>query len=216
MARFEEERTQDRRMQAAVLAACILGHLALGGWLAHEPHEVERDDTALEVRFIPAAPERTQATPPPAFPVAPLRPVPARAAQRPRATPSAPPDRPVDRAALPDPLQQPLSTARLLDAAEAAARAGIGSAMPAPRDPTRRRAAKLPGREQPYTPEAYVLRKEISPEDVVNAIGSILFGGRGDPCPDTRSRIGDLLARNDPRGEDELRVLIDRERRLCR
>lgn len=116
----------------------------------------------------------------------------------------------------PDVLATRPSTARLLDAADAVARASARNAMPAPRDPTRRRTAALPGREESFTPEAYVLREDVSPEDVVNAIGGMLFGGRIDPCPDTRSKIRDLAARNDPRGEEELRVLIDRERRRCR
>ncbi|MCX7561969.1 hypothetical protein OS176_00180 [Xanthomonadaceae bacterium XH05] len=221
MARIEDEPPHQRRTQAAVLAACILGHLALGLWLAREPHHAgDADDSALEIHFIPATPAQSPTVPVPAFPVAPSRPAPARTAQHPRPTPSAPPDRPVSRIATPEIpanlLRQPPSTARLLDAAEAAARAGLANAMPTPRDPTKRHAATVPGREQPFTPEAYVLRKEISPADVVNAVGSLLFGGRIDQCPDTRSKIRDLVARNDPRGEDELRVLIDRERRLCR
>ncbi len=218
MGRIEDEPQRERRRQAAILAACILGHLALGFWLTREWHDSRQDDTALEISFIPAASEPAQAIPPPPFPVAPPRPAPPPATQRPRATPSAPPDRPVARpeSSPPDLLQPRPSTARLLEAAEAAARANAGAAMPTPRDPTRRRATALPGREEPFTPEAYVLRKEISPEDVVNAIGGLLFGGQIDPCPDTRSKIRDLVARNDPGSEDELRVLIDRERRRCR
>ena len=210
----------DPKQQAAVLAACILGHLALGFWLVHERPDAHHDDVALEIRFIPRASEPVQMIAPPPFPAAPQRPAPSRVTSQsqPRATLSAPPDRPVQRAESPpsDWLQPRPSTARLLDAASAAARASVGTAMPTPRDPTQRHAPRLAGREESYTPKAYVLRKEITPEAVVNAIGGMLFGGQIDPCPDTQSKIRDLVARNDSRSEDELRVLIDRERRRCR
>ena len=114
-----------------------------------------------------------------------------------------------------DVLQPRPSTARLLAAAEAAARASIDDAMPVPRDPTRRYAPALAGRAEPYTPNAIVLRKQFAPEDVVKMIGR-LFGGNYDPCPDTRSRIHDITTRNERIDEDELRLLIDRERRRCR
>ncbi len=220
MGQITEETQRERHMQAVILAACIVGHIGLGFWLARAPLDLARDDVALQISFIPAPSEAVQVLAPPPFPAAPQRA--SRNASRPRATPSAPPDRPATQAqsapeSLPADLLQPRpSTARLLDAAQTAARAGIDTAMPAARDPTQRRAARVPGRVEAYTPEAYVLRREISPEDVVNAIGGLLFGGNIDPCPDTRSKIHDLVARNDPRSEDELRVLIDRERRRCR
>lgn len=95
-----------------------------------------------------------------------------------------------------------------------AARAAVEPAAPTERDPTRRQRAKLPGRAEPYTPEAIQLRHRISPADVVAFIGS-LTGGNYDPCPDTRSKLRDLASRNDPRDEEELMILIDRERRRC-
>lgn len=216
---IRDEPKQNRRVQAAILAACTLGHLALGLWLMRDMRGGSHTEAALQVSFIPATPALDMATPTPPFPVAPQRATTSPVAARPRATPSAPPDRPMAPTTSPPPadlLRQPPSTARLLDAAEAAARAGTGNAMPAPRDPTQRRAVALPGREESFTPEAYVLRKEISPEDVVNAIGGLLFGGQVDPCPDTRSKIRDLVARSDAGSQEELRILIDRERRRCR
>lgn len=74
------------------------------------------------------------------------------------------------------------------------------------------RNARLPGRAEPFTPSAIVLRKPISPEDIVKTIGRY-FGGGYEPCPDTRRRIDALIARQQPVGEAELRALIDRERR---
>lgn len=222
MDRIEDNPQHERRYKAAILAACIVGHLALGVWLAREWPDARDDDVSLEIRFIAPAPRPAQAMAPPPFPVAPQRPAPARSATRPRATLSAPPDRPVEQAESPssesrqtDLLQMPPSTARLLQAADAIARDGIDTAMPAPRDPTRRRAARLPGRVEPYTPEAIVLREPMSPEDVVKMIGR-MFGGNYDPCPDTRSKLRDVAARNERIGEEELRVLLDRERRRCR
>lgn len=220
MGRIEDEPQRERHARAAILAACIAAHLALGFWLAHARPDAGDDGIALEVRFIPRDSEPVRTIPPPAFPRAPLRPP--RVASRPRAELSAPPDRPAEQKESPPPapshtdlLHAPPSTARLLDAAEAIARTGVDTAMPAPRDPTRRRAARLPGRVEPYTPEAIVLREPMSPEDVVKMIGR-LFGGNYDPCPDTRSKLRDVAARNERIGEEELRVLIDRERRRCR
>lgn len=216
--RIKDEPQREKRRQAAILAACLFGHVLVGIWLVRERPVPGSDDVRLEISFIPRASAPTVVIPPPLFPTVPQRPTRPQPATRPRAMLSAPPDGPAQRIqSLPaELLHAPPSTARLLDAAEAAARVDVGTAMPAPRDPTRRYAPRLAGREEPYTPEAYVLRKEVTPEDVVNAIGGMLFGGQVDPCPDTRSRINDLVARNDPRGEDELRVLIDRERRRCR
>lgn len=82
------------------------------------------------------------------------------------------------------------------------------------RNPVKRHAAPLPGREAPFTPDAIVLRRAITPEDVVKAVGA-LFGANYDACLDSRMKINDLVARNQRIGDDELRVLIDRERRRC-
>ena len=60
-----------------------------------------------------------------------------------------------------------------------------------------------------------MLRRSITPEDILKTIGT-LFGGNYNPCPDTQSKIRDLAARNERIGEDELQVLLDRERRRCR
>ena len=211
MDRTLDEGKRDRWVQVMVLVTCSLAHVLLGLWLARPMQLSPPHDVALEVSFIPAA----RLAPAPAFPIAPSRPAPPRAAERARApTPSAPPDPPAERepaetlrTTLPD-------TARLLDVADMAARAAAGPMRSTTRDPTRRRAAKLPGRAAPYTPEAIVLRDPITPATVVAIVGS-LFGGNYNPCPDTRSKIEDLTSRNDPRDADELMILIDRERRRC-
>ncbi len=213
MDRTLDERRRDRWVQVAVLAACSLAHVLLGLWLARPLRSPPPHDVALEVSFIPTA---HRADPPPPFPVAPSRPATPGAADPTRApTPSAPPD-PATARTSPEPLRTTRpDTARLLDVAEMAARAAAGPMRSAGRDPTRRRAAKLPGRALPYTPEPIVLRDPITPATIVAIVGS-LFGGNYDPCPDTRSKILDLTSRNDPRDADELMVLIDRERRRCR
>ena len=207
-----------RRLRAAVLGACVLAHLALGLWLVRPPQPTVPQQ-ALQVTFIPADPQRVQRPPPPPFPLAPQRPETRHGARTPpRPTASAPPDvRTEPQAPTPAPEATPRAptTGQLLDAIEAAARAATGEAMPAPRDPTRRQAPRVPGRAEPYTPEAIVLRREMSPEDIVRMVG-MLFGGNYHPCPDTQNKIRDLVARNERVGEDELRVLIDRERRRCR
>ena len=217
MGAIRDETPGEQHMRAVILIACILAHLALGIWLAQAWRDTHHDDIALEISFIPAVSEPAPALPVPPFPVAPSRPAPIQAMPRRQATPSLPPDPPAQPAdaALPEVLQPRPSTARLLEAAEAAARANFDSAMPAPRDPTRRYAPALAGRAEPYTPNAIVLRKQFAPEDVVKMIGR-LFGGNYDPCPDTRSRIHDITTRNERIDEDELRLLIDRERRRCR
>lgn len=211
MDRTLDERKRDRWLQVAVLTTCSLAHVLLGLWLARPVRLSPPHDVVLEVSFIPAA-TRTTA---PAFPLAPPRPATPRAAGRMRApTPSAPPDPPTRQPPAETLPSAQLDTARLLDVADMAARAAAGPMQSAPRDPTRRRVPKLPGRAAPYTPEAIVLRDPITPATVVAMVGS-LFGGNYDPCPDTLSKIRDLTSRNDPRDADELMILIDRERRRC-
>lgn len=96
-----------------------------------------------------------------------------------------------------------------------AARAAVEPLPTSPRDLARRHAIALPGRAEPYTPEAIRLRDPVTAERVVAFVGS-LFGGNYDPCPDTRSKLRDLADRNDPAEHEELMRLIDRERRRCR
>lgn len=102
-----------------------------------------------------------------------------------------------------------------MDAIRAAARTQVEQAVPFERDPTQRYTPRLPGRAESYTPTPIVLRRAFTPEDVLKLIGS-LFGGNYHVCPDTQSKIRDLAARNERIGEDELQMLIDRERRNCR
>ena len=166
----------------------------------------------MEVYFIPA---HAPVVAPPPFPEVPHRPARRQVVDEGRRATarSAPPDTPKPNASA-NPVAPALDTSRLLDIAAMAARAAVEPATPTARDPTQRQPAKLPGRVEPYTPEAIQLRERISPADIVAFIGS-LTGGNYDPCPDTRSKLRDLAARNDPRDRDELMILIDRERRRC-
>lgn len=204
-------------LRVGVLAACVLLHVAGLVWLLRPDPVVRVGSERLEVVFIeraaappfPQAPVRQERTP--AASVVP-RSVPSRSrdvATTPRPTPSAPPDPPADS-------RPALDSGRLLDLARMAARAEAGVAQGARRDPTRRSPAQLPGRAEPYTPEAIRLHDPVSPQRIVAMVGGMLFGGAYDPCPDTRSKLADLVARNDRSDDEELQRLIDRERRRCR
>lgn len=200
-------------VQATILVVCILAHLGVWVWLtsvqADSPHAAS---TPFEVFFIPAS-APAEAAPP--FPVAPAHTPP----RRPRATgnrataTSAPPDVARSEAKPWSPESDALSSARLLDLARMAARESAGSMHLAPRDPTRRYAIPLAGRAEPFTPTAIQLRDPMTAERIMGKIAQ-LFGGNF-TCPDTRSKIEDLVMRNDPRADDELRILLDRERRRC-
>lgn len=203
-----------RWLQAGILLACLLAHGVVLLWLLR-PSPVRSPQTSrtLVVEFvsIPAKPVE-----PPPFPQAPVR----KAAEAPLKqkrppTPSAPPDMPATPLSRPTPPAPNLDTARLLDIAGLAARASVEADGIVPRDPTRRYPAKLPGRVEPYTPEAIQLRDPLTPQKVVAFVGG-LFGGNYDPCPDTRSKLHDLTTRNRPEDAEEIRQLIDRERRRCR
>ena len=211
------EQRNGYRTQAAILAACVFAHLALGWWLTQPPQRTAAPvEVALQVSFIPAESARGM-TPPPSFPVAP-RLVAGKqnvSQQSRRPTPSAPPDPLVTAEPSADATPAGADTIRLLDALENSLRHDREGTVSARRNPMERNTAVLPGRVEPFTPEAIELREQITPATVVAAIGG-LFGGNYDPCPDTRSKIRDLLARNEPKGEQELHILIDRERRRCR
>ncbi len=204
-----------RWLRSAVLLGCVAAHVGLGVWLVRTTPTSRSTptDAPLEVFFIPA--ELHPAASPPSFRQAPSRPRVAniRSSATARATPSAPPDPAPARHVVTD--VPPPSTARLLQAAEMLAHAPVRDTMPLSRDPTRRHAPKLPGRGESYTPEAITLRDPWTPQRVVAVVGG-LFGGNYNPCPDTRSKISDLVARDDPREREELMLLIDRERRRCR
>lgn len=216
MASSTDDPLQERKIRLMVLAACVLAHGVLGAWLVREPVRDSAEDSSLQVEFIPAVPSARVPPPPPPFPQAPSRPRSQPRADTPRATPSAPPDPPaaITSPAAPAPQRMP-DTMQILDAIRAESRAQAEQAMPLERDPTQRYAPRVPGRAEPYTPNAIVLRPAFTPEDVLRLIGT-LFGGNYNPCPDTQSKIRDLAARNERIGEEELQILIDRERRRCR
>ncbi len=199
-----------------VLAACVLAHVVLIGWLAQRRGFAPTADTSLQVIFVePAA--RDAPAPLPPFPRAPQRPrrpeKPMRSADpHPASSDSAPA---VSAPAADALLSAPVSTMRLLEAIPGAARQAVGEFSVPVRDPTRRYVAPLPGRAEPFTPEAIALRRQVTPEDVVKTVGAFLFGANYDACLDSRMKIRDLAARNERIGDDELRVLIDRERRRC-
>lgn len=211
------EQRNGYRTQSAILAACVFAHLALGWWLMQPPQRTAAPvEVALQVSFVPV--ESTPGMiPPPSFPVAP-RLVADKQKVSPRSrrpTPSAPPDPPAPAEASAAAPQAGTDTIRLLDALESTLRHDREGTISTRRNPMERNTAVLPGRVEPFTPEAIELREQITPATVVAVIGG-LFGGNYDPCPDTRSKIRDLLARNESKGEQELHILIDRERRRCR
>lgn len=199
-----------------VLAACLLAHLVLIGWWAQWRESNPGSDTSLQVVFIETA-ARAAPSPMPPFPVAPQR---ARRAESPSHTASRPVPRdsvtPAPSPSAEELLSAPASTARLLEAVSGVARQGLGEISVPERDLMKRQAATLPGRDEPFTPQAIALRRQITPEDVVKGLGAFLFGANYDACLDTRMKIRDLAARNQRIGDDELRVLIDREHRRCR
>lgn len=195
-----------------VLATCVLAHLALIGWLAQPPGSVSASDVRLQVIFIETT-VRATPVPVPPFPRAPQRLERGSRTDTPVSVPQeAMPSASVASAdAL---LAAPPSTARLLEAIPHAARQALGEFSVPERNPVERRAAPLPGRESPFMPDAIVLRRDTTPEDVLKAVGS-LFGANYDACLDSRMKINDLVARNQRIGDGELSVLIDRERRRC-
>lgn len=213
MASSTDDPLQERKIRLMVLAACVLAHGVLGAWLMREPVRGSVADSPLQVEFIPAVPA-ARVPPPPPFPQAPSRPRTQPRADTARATPSAPPDPPAATTSAAAPQRMP-DTMQILDAIRAESRAQAERAMPLERDPTQRYVPRVPGRAEPYTPNAIVLRPAFTPEDVLRLIGT-LFGGNYNPCPDTQSKIRDLAARNERIGEEELQILIDRERRRCR
>src|SRR5690606_5506710 len=125
------------------------------------------------------------------------------------------PDAPVNARAASDPSIEPLSDDMLPPAIPDVAGDVPGDFSAPRREPIQPRAPKLPGRAEPFTPQAIALRQPITPEAVVKNVGALLFGGMADICAETRSRLHDLAQRNETIGDDELRSLIDRERRRC-
>lgn len=166
----------------------------------------------IQVVFL-AAPQR----PPPPSPTPPRTQRPATPDPAAQARPTPPASASIaDQPAAPAADDAPrVDTTRIFHTLDAVLREQAGQVSTPRRDPTRRYAARLPGRDRPYTPTAITLRRQITPEDVVKAIG-VVFGADHDPCPSTESRLRDLVARNELVGEAELHTLIDQERRLCR
>ncbi len=78
------------------------------------------------------------------------------------------------------------------------------------RDPLRPPPVRLAGREEAYV-EGIVMRRQLSPADIVAGIGAMFFGGGRDPCIDIRSLLASATR------DEERRDLIHRERRhRCR
>lgn len=196
----------------------MLAHLALIGGLAQWREPTSNPDVSLQVVFIETAPRAAPVpVPVPPFPLAPQRlrrttEIPPHTAPRRELRDTAPP---APSPSVDELLSAPASTARLLDAISGAARQATGELSVPERDPTKRQRPILPGRDEPFTPDAIVLRRQITPEDVLKFIGS-LAGANYDACLESQMKIRDLVARNEIKGDDELRVLIDRERRRCR
>lgn len=162
---------------------------ALARWTPAQREQAER----MEVALLPAAANR--ATEPPA----PRRP-PSRAALR---TPPSAANSALEAVFPAEP------DAAVLEAAPSVLDLRLPPALRAqprlaPADPLRR-SVRLPGREEAFV-EGIELRDRPTPQQVVNAIGAMFFGGGSDPCADIRSRLSDA------RDHAERMDLIHRER----
>lgn len=84
-----------------------------------------------------------------------------------------------------------------------------------PPDVMRARQARLPGSADRIVGR-FEPRREITPEDVVNAVAGMLFGGNYNPCPDLRAKVHHAtLLHPEQYAGTERRDLVERERR-CR
>lgn len=200
------ERIRHNGIAALVVVVLHALVIALLWRLPTSPVATSDDETRLHLRFRPrdhpiAVPDitlparthraaRAQGIRTPAAPSLALPPVPRPAPITGDAPPSTSP-----------------SAADLL--AQGAAWAGEG--VPAPdfgRDPLRQRRARLPGGEQPGR---FVMRRSVSPEQVVKFIG-LLFAGPGydtDPCRRIRGNVEDLKTDLSDRGRERLGWELD-------
>lgn len=186
--------------------ATVLIHALL--WLAFrsiatpEP-PVASDHTRIVIEFLPT---RAPIAVPP-IPDAPRRLVRARPApeRAPAPLPGAAPDAAVEPSA--PGTTDPFDPRRALQAFGR----GDGPGGAAVRGPFERAPPRLPGRDEAFV-DGVVIRGSPSPQQVVNAVGAMLFGAvtPAQLCADVRRMIH---AERDPA---TLQRLFDRERRHCR
>lgn len=190
------------------LAVTALVHAALLALLLARPEPQPSPNTRsaaperTEVVFLPPRSLLGPPAPPPALQVPPRATRAAQAQPQPQATPLTRSNETTSTASVePDP-----SRALDLRLPEHLRDAGP---LP-PRDPMRTPPVRLAGREEAYV-EGIVMRRQLSPADIVAGIGAMFFGGGRDPCIDIRSLLASASS------DEERRDLIHRERRhRCR
>lgn len=199
-----------------VLIACLGLHLVFFAWLYHATPQLERPPAMaaapLQVHWIPSSdlpspppmPRKRRSAPPD-----PARRSPSRATDTPVSAPrsvSAP------ALAVPAPLPRPR---RLGDQLGELDLLPPGEARYGRHDPMNPMRARLPSSDVRIVGN-FTLRREITPADVVNAVGGFLFGGNYDPCPDIRGKLHQATVLAPDRYDDaQRRDLVERERR-CR
>jgi hypothetical protein len=201
----------ERWAKAAVVALCVLLHAGFLALLCGKDDAMERSEAArpLVVEFIG---RRPPPAPPPPMPRL------ARAeATRAHSTARIDPPPPARSRAEPVPVTDAaadLPTRRRLSYVPALAGSMRDENVLAPPDPMQPFGPRLPGSDVAIV-EGISLRRQITPEDVVKAIGSV-FGGGYEPCPDLQAKVHDATISQPHRYSDaERRALIERERH-CR
>ncbi|MCI1711033.1 MAG: hypothetical protein LKM32_01700 [Chiayiivirga sp.] len=223
LARWAGGRRSPQRAQRAAparviaLAICLALHLGFFAWLAGENSlpVKSRPDAAMagpsipiQVRWI-ARPDATEPLPMP---------------RKPRRRRSAPPDA-VVTAARPAPIPAEIEVAlpdaaprripSLSDQVRDLDLLPPGEARFGKHDPMRPMRARLPGSGERIVGN-FTVHREITPADVVNGIGALLFGGKVDPCPDIEGKLREATLLHPERYDDaQRRDLVERERR-CR
>lgn len=202
----------ERRTKFAILALCLLLHLAFLALLRRQDEAVGRVESAhpLLIEFIE---RRAAPSAPPPMPRA-RRFEPARALRAVRIDPPVPVRSDTEREALIDIVPSSPRGRRLLDALPGFAHSLRDEVGIAPRNLLQPPRPRLPGSDIAIVP-GIRLRHRITPEDVVKAVGSV-FGGNYDPCPDLMGKVHDATILQPGRYSDaERRALVERERH-CR
>jgi hypothetical protein len=200
-----------------VLVACLGLHLAFFTWLHRHAPRFERQPRVvpapLQVHWIAAA-DRPSPVPMPRRSRAP-RSIPPVATRPPSLSPPAPSVMQSAEVATPSTASPATGSARLTDPLGELELLSPGESGFGPPDPLRPRRVRLPGSADRIVGR-FDLRREITPRDVVNAVGGMLFGGNYNPCPDLRAKVHQATLLHPEQYDDaERRDLIERERR-CR
>lgn len=166
------------------------------------------EDTPLQVEWIRRAAEPPPVPPMPQAPRRTERDARVRSAAVDRAV-EPPPANAVDElAARTDEAPEAPPTARPLSAQLGAFAREGAAATQYERGPLDRPGQALPGRGEAFA-DGFHVRAELSPQDMVNAVGRF-FGAGGATCADLRRKMVSDIS------DAERRALIDDERRLCR